>query len=55
VAGGTGLVLALPVFAAVSVISDAASQILTDQKLIARFWTTRQMANEICKKLSAHG
>jgi predicted PurR-regulated permease PerM len=55
VAGGTGLVLALPVFAVVSVISDVASQIVTDQKLIARFWMTRQMANETCKKLSAHG
>ncbi len=54
VAGGTGLILALPVFAVVSVISDMASQILTDQKLIARFWLTRQMAGETCKKLSAH-
>ncbi len=53
VAGGTGLVLALPVFGMVSVICDVAAQILTDQKLIARFWLTRQMASETCKKLSA--
>ena len=55
VAGGTGLVLALPVFAVVSVISDVISQIVTDQKLIARFWMTRHMVNEACKKLSANG
>jgi len=55
VAGGTGLVLALPVFAVVSVISDVAAQIATDRKLVARFWMTRRMANETCKKLSAHG
>lgn len=52
VAGGTGLLLALPVFGVVSVISDVASKIVTDQKLIARFWMTRRLADENCKKLS---
>jgi len=53
VAGGTGLVLALPVFGVVSVVSDVAAKIVTDQKLMARFWMTRQMAADSCKKLSA--
>ena len=44
VAGGTGLVLALPLFGVVAVIGEAVSQIVTDRRLIARYRAARQLA-----------
>jgi hypothetical protein len=43
VAGATGLVLALPLFAVVSVIGETVSQILTDTRLRARYKAARQL------------
>lgn len=52
VAGATGLVLALPVFGVVAVFGETVAQIITDDKLMARFRLARQMARETCRKTS---
>ena len=44
VAGATGLVLALPVFGVVAVIGEAVAQIVTDERLMARYRLARQNA-----------
>jgi predicted PurR-regulated permease PerM len=44
VAGATGLVFALPLFGVVAVIGEAVSQIVTDQRLRARYKAARQLA-----------
>ena len=44
VAGVTGLILALPVFGVVAVTGEAVSQIVTDQRLRARYRATRRLA-----------
>lgn len=53
VAGAAGLVLALPLFGVVAVIGETVSQIVTDQKLMARYRMSRQMVQEACRKSSA--
>jgi predicted PurR-regulated permease PerM len=53
VAGGTGLVLALPVLGVVTVIGETVAQIVTDDKLMARYRLAKQMAHENCRKISA--
>jgi predicted PurR-regulated permease PerM len=52
VAGATGLVLALPVFGVVAVIGEAVAQIVTDERLMARYRLARQNVNEACRKTS---
>ena len=52
VAGATGLVLALPVFGVVAVIGEAVAQIITDDRLMARYRLTKQLAHEACRKYS---
>jgi len=52
VAGATGLVLALPVFGVVAVIGEAVAQIITDDRLMARYRLSRQLAHEACRKYS---
>jgi predicted PurR-regulated permease PerM len=44
VAGATGLLLALPLFGVIAVIGEAVSQVVTDQRLRARYRTARQLA-----------
>jgi predicted PurR-regulated permease PerM len=53
VAGATGLLLALPVFGVVAVIGETIAQIVTDQRLMARYRLTRQLTNEACRKMAA--
>jgi len=43
VAGPTGLVLALPMFGVVAVIGETVSEILTDNRLIARYRAARRL------------
>jgi predicted PurR-regulated permease PerM len=43
VAGATGLVLALPLFGVIAVIGETVSQVVTDQKLRARYRASRQL------------
>ena len=43
VAGPTGLVLALPIFGVVAVIGETVSEILTDNRLIARYQAARRL------------
>ena len=43
VAGATGLILALPLFGVIAVIGDTVSQVVTDQKLRARYRAARQL------------
>jgi predicted PurR-regulated permease PerM len=44
VAGPTGLVLALPMFGLVAVVGEAASQVVTDKRLRARYKASRLLA-----------
>jgi len=44
VAGATGLLFALPLFGVVAVIGEAISQVVTDQRLRARYRAARQLA-----------
>ncbi len=50
VAGGTGLLLALPLFGVMAVFGETVAQIVTDQRLVARYWTTRNLARESSQK-----
>jgi predicted PurR-regulated permease PerM len=46
VAGGTGLVLALPVFGVVAVISEIVAQVIMDRRLRFRYIAARELADE---------
>jgi len=52
VAGATGLVLALPLFGVVAVVGETVAQIVTDDKLMARYRLAKQMAHVTCQKTS---
>jgi predicted PurR-regulated permease PerM len=52
VAGPTGLFLALPVFGVVAVIGETVAQIITDDRLIARYRLSKQLAHEVSRKYS---
>lgn len=52
VAGATGLVLALPVFGVVAVIGETIAQIITDDRLMARYRLSKQLAHEISRRHS---
>jgi predicted PurR-regulated permease PerM len=52
VAGATGLVLALPLFGVVAVIGEAIAQIVTDDRLIARYRLAKQLAHEASRRSS---
>lgn len=52
VAGATGLVLALPVFGVVAVIGETVAQIVSDERLMARYRAAKQLAHEACRKYS---
>lgn len=52
VAGATGLVLALPVFGVVAVIGETVAQIVSDERLMARYRVAKQLAHEACRKYS---
>lgn len=54
VAGGTGLVLALPVLGLVTVIGETMSQILTDRRLMARYRSSHGLP-AACSASRMHG
>jgi len=49
VAGGTGLVLALPVLGVVSVVGDIVAQVVLDRRLRFRYRAARQLADASAK------
>jgi predicted PurR-regulated permease PerM len=50
VAGATGLVFALPLFGVVAVIGETVAQVVTDQRLRARYRAARQLA-ALCERI----
>jgi predicted PurR-regulated permease PerM len=52
VAGATGLILALPLFGVVAVIGETVAQIITDERLMARYRMTRQLAHDDCEEMT---
>lgn len=53
VAGPVGLILALPVFGVVAVVGETVAQIVTDDRLMARYRMSKRLAHEACRQNSA--